>query len=60
MLRRPWCGPVRALGTRRGRSLLYVELRKTLLGKRVRQPVVCDLPGWQLLPRSLGDALLGV
>ena len=32
MLRRPCCGPVRVLGTRRGRSLLYVELRKTYHG----------------------------
>ena len=60
MLRRPCCGPVRVLGTLRGRSLIYAELRKTLLGKRVGQPVVCDRPGCELFPRSLGDALVGV
>ena len=60
MLRRPVVsGPVRVLGTLRGRSLIHAELRKTLLWKRVGQPVVCDRPGCELFPRSLGDALVG-
>ena len=53
ILRRPWCEPVRALDTRRGRILLFAELsKKNPSWKRMRQPVVCDRPDCELIPQN--------
>ena len=41
-------------------KLAICRTQENLSWKRVCQPVVCDRPGCELFPRSLGDAMFGV